>query len=111
MPGDMTPATVPLKRFPLFQYLSLLLLAFATGCSSAPPGWMKVGGPLYNIGGMAYAGEDAVRGGGQFLVVHDNKKPDEPHVGLVTLRRGKTRYQKIPRPAGGAPAPADPGSG
>src|SRR4051812_6011441 len=103
----MTPASASLRRFALLVVSSLLL--FATGCGSAPPGWMKVGGPLYNVGGMAYAGEDPGRGGEQFVVVHDNKKPDEPHIGLVTLRGDKARYRKLRWPAGGggAAAPGD----
>ena len=94
-----------LRRSPLLLLLSLPFLG--TACTPAPAGWLKVGGPLYNIGGMAYAGEDAVRGGEQFIVVHDNKKPDEPHVGLVTLRRSKARYRKLRWPAETAAAPVD----
>src|SRR5689334_19682393 len=101
----MTPAPAPLRHFALLVLASVLLPT--AGCGSAAPGWLKVGGPLYNVGGMAYVGEDAVRGGEQFVVVHDNKKADEPHVGLVTLRHGKARYQKLRWPTGTAPAPVD----
>src|SRR5215217_5702477 len=101
----MTRGNAPLRRYLLLLPLSLPLLA--TACTSEPPGWLKVGGPLYNVGGMAYVGEDAIRGGEQFVVVHDNKKPDEPRVGLVTLRRGKARYQKLRWPRGTAPTPVD----
>ena len=104
----MTLETVLLARRVLLPFFpSLLLLLFTTGCSTASPGWLKVGGPLYNVGGMAYVGEDPVRGGEQFIVVHDNKKPGEPHVGLITLRRGKARYQKLRWPAETVAAPVD----
>ena len=86
-------------------FLPALSLALLTGaCASEQPGWRQAGGPLHNVSGMAYVGIDPERGGEQFLVVHDNKKPAEPHAGIVTLRTGKARYTRLRWPeAAGVP--------
>ena len=90
------------RRHPLSAVLPLLCVPLLVGCAAEPAGWWKVGGPLYNVSGMAYVNEHAERGGERFFVVHDNKNPDEPHVGVVTLRRGKARYTRLRWPAVGA---------
>ena len=85
-----------LQRFRVFRVVLSVLLPFLAGAYTAShPGWRHVGGPLYNVSGMAYVGVDPGRGGEQFLVVHDNKKPGEPHAGIVTLRTGKARYTRL----------------
>ena len=69
------------------------LISFG-GCtvSSEPVGgWQKIGGPLRNVSGMALVSHEPPtpqrprHNTSHFLVVHDNKSPTEPRVGLVTV--------------------------
>ena len=101
-----------MKPAPHLSRIRLLLLLcagalplVATACAAPNAGWQRVGGPLYTISGMAYAGADGRRGA-QFVVVHDNKKPDEPHVGALILGNGPVEYRRLRWPAG-ATAPVD----
>ena len=95
---------LPTHRLRPGSLLPLLCLPLLVGCAADEGSWRKVGGPLYTISGMAYVSEDAEHGGERFFVVHDNKKPDEPHVGVVTLRGSKARYTALHWPTGTAGA-------
>ena len=80
------------RRTAAATILACALLACG-GCSvSSSPrgGWQKVGGPLRNVSGMALVFREPQpqktgRDTRHFLVVHDNKNPGEPRVGLVTV--------------------------
>lgn len=78
---------------------------FAAACASPVGGWQRVGGPLYTVSGMAFTGAEG-RGATPFLVVHDNKKPDEPRVGELAVGAGPPRYRHLRWPAG-ATLPVD----
>ena len=76
--------------------IPLVLLA----CAPKRGGWERVGGPLRNVSGMAHV---AVGPGklqtGEFLVVHDNKAPGEPHVGAVRIgMKSGVAYKSLPWP-------------
>lgn len=75
--------------------------ALLVALSIAPHGeqeWQFVRpGILSGIGGMALvAGDDS---SARYLIVHDNKKPDQPRIALVTISRGQLpTYQSITWP-------------
>jgi len=75
-----------LKLIPAARVLVAFVPLLAAGCATGPrQGWQKVGGPLQNVSGMAFVGADGSSESQpvEFLVVHDNKQPDEPHVASV----------------------------
>jgi hypothetical protein len=60
--------------------------------------WMQVHpGKLYNLSGLAVLAQHDDRT--EFVVVHDNKKPDEPRLGLVTAAGGQVKYRALTWPS------------
>jgi hypothetical protein len=71
------------------------LLASATVATAE---WIKVhDGKPYGISGMALLAQQEDRT--EFLVVHDNKKKDEPRLGLVITLPGKVEYHALAWPS------------
>lgn len=71
----------------------------ASAASGIPSGWTIVGeGKLHGIGGCAFERRDGARQ--DFLVVHDNKIPDQPRIGRVSLVACKASYTTLAWPAG-----------
>ena len=68
--------------------LAVCLPLLPLACAARPPagGWRQVGGPLYNVSGMALVsrGTDPA-GPHELLLVHDNKGPHQPRVASVRL--------------------------
>jgi hypothetical protein len=83
----------------LLALLPCLLPMLTTACSPGTHGWQQVGGPLRNVSGMALEYQEKSKvgpGAVGFLVVHDNKTPDEPHVGVVLFSYQKgVRYRPL----------------
>jgi hypothetical protein len=76
-----------------------------TSAASPADPWYKVGdGKLMGIGGMVLLDREADNL--SFLVVHDNKKQNEPRAGIVRCKRGgKLKYVRLDWP--GAEPPED----
>ena len=92
---------------PAARWLFALVPLLAAGCATGPrQGWQKVGGPPQNVSGMAFVGTNSSSGAGpvEFLVVHDNKRPDEPHVSSVFFSYATgVSYRRLAWPENVAP--------
>jgi hypothetical protein len=86
----------------LLALLPCFLPMLTAACSPSTHGWQQVGGPLRNVSGMALVGQGADEVGPtrvEFLVVHDNKAPDEPHVGAVVFSyENGVQYRRLAWP-------------
>lgn len=73
-----------------------LSLAIVAGAGAATD-WMKAGdGTLYSISGVAALAVDGTSH--DYLVVHDNKAPGQPRLGIVSVVGGRSTYRVVPWP-------------
>ena len=87
----------------LLAFLPCAVAASLVACSSPAKRWQQVGGPLRNVSGMALVDTGDASPGVEFLVVHDNKAPAEPHIGAVVYGGQKgLQYRALTWPANSA---------
>lgn len=99
-----------MKQLRSYMLVTCVLPLLAACAAPSRYGWQQVGGPFQNISGMALVGQ-RISGTRptvvEFLVVHDNKAPGEPHLGAVThVAGGGIRYREVSWPTRAEP-PAD----